>query len=206
VRHVDRIFDLGALRSIDFMVERFHADVFLAHTLLTFGFDDGARVVISIELRKEAGESFDPIAGLFKQYELMYVVGTEQDLIGLRTNHRRSRVWLYPIQTTPERMRALFLDMLERARTLAGKPEFYNSLTSSCTTNIADHVRVLVPGRISLDWRILFPGYAGELAHELDLIDTDLPFDEAEDRFRIDLTAQEQPIGDDFSQRIRSGR
>lgn len=206
LRYVDQEYDLQALRSVDFLLERFHALDFLAHTLLSFGFEDGRHVAISVELRREEGETFHPVAGLFKQYEIMYVVGTEQDLIGLRTNHRKSRVWLYPIKTTPERMRALFVHMLERARAIAAQPEFYNTLTSSCTTNIVDHVRLLVPGRIPLDWRILFPGYTGEMAYELGLIDTEGSFDEAAARFRIDPAAQAAPVGPDFSRRIRAGR
>jgi len=204
--YVEETFDLRTLRSVDFLVERFHAWDFLAHTLLSFGFEDGRYIAVSVELRREVGEKFHPVAGLFKKYEIMYVVGTEQDLIGLRTNYRKSRVWLYPIKTTPERMRALFVHMLARARQITREPEFYNTLTSSCTTNIVDHVRLLVPGRIPLDWRILFPGYTGEMAHELDLIDTDLSFEEAEARFRIDLAAQAAPVDADFSRRIRAGR
>ena len=199
-------YELSSLTSVDFLVERFHAYDFLAHTLLSFGFEDGRHVAISVELRREEGESFHPIAGIYNQYEIMYVVGTESDLIGLRTNFRKSRVWLYAIRTTPERMRALFLDMLRRAQGLSDRPEFYNSLTNSCTTNIVNHVRMLVPGRIPLDWRVILPGYAGELALELDLIETDLPTDEALAAFRIDPVAQEGPVDETFSRRIRSVR
>lgn len=206
VRSYDRTFDLATLRSIDFLVERFHAFEGLAHTLLSFGFEGGEHVCISVEVRREEGESFNPVAGLFREYELLYVVGSEQDLIGLRTNHRGSTVWLYPVKTTPARRRALFLDMLRRARQLAEEPEFYNTLLSSCTTNIVDHVCSLVPGRVPFDWRILLPGYSGELAYELGLIETDLSFADTQARFRIDDVAQEAPVGADFSRRIRSRR
>lgn len=203
VRHYDRTFDLRQLRSIDYVVERFHRWDALAHTLLSFGFEQGRHVCISIELRREVGEAFHPVAGLFREFELMYVIASEQDVIGLRTNHRKSKVWLYPIRTTQERKRALFLDMLNRAQELADEPEFYNTVLSSCTTNIVDHVRLLVPGQVPLDYRILLPGYSGELAYELGLIDTELSFAEAEARYRIDERAQGAPIGEDFSTRIR---
>lgn len=206
VRHYTRTFDLRALRTVDFLVERFHAFKGLAHTLLTFGFEDGEFVCLSVEIRREVGEGFGPIAGLFKQFELMYVVGSEQDLIGLRTNHRRSEVWLYPIKTTPERKRALFETMLDRAVALQREPEFYNSLTSTCTTNIVDHVVDLVPGRIPFDWRVWLPGFSSDLAFELGLIDTQLSREAAEAHYRIDPIAQQAPVDADFSRRIRSGR
>jgi hypothetical protein len=198
--------DLRALRSVDFVVERFHAFDGLAHTLLTFGFEGGQRIAISVEIRRERGESFSPIAGMFKNFEIIYVMGTEQDLIGLRTNHRKSRVWLYPIRTTPERMRRLFVTMLERAERLAQAPEFYHSLLNTCTTNLVDHVVHLVPGRIPFSWRTIVTGYAGELAYELGLIDTSLAFDEAQRAFRIDEIAQAAPIDGSFPERIRAGR
>lgn len=206
VRWRDEAFDLRELDQVDFLVERFHAWDALAHTLLSFGFRDGRRVTISVELRREKGEGFHPVAGIYQQFELMYVVGTERDVLGLRTNHRGSRAWLYPVRTTPERMRGVFLAMLRRADALGREPEFYNTLTSSCTTNIVTHVRDLVPGRIPRDLRILVPGHAAALAHEIGLIDTDLPLDEAMDAFRIDRVAREGPLDGDYSRRIRSRR
>lgn len=203
---LDQTYDARDLVSIDFLVERFHAWDALAHTLLSFGFRDGRRLVISVEVRREAGESFHPVAGIYRQFELQYVIGTERDLLGLRTNVRKSRAWLYPVRTTPERMRAVFLAMVARADALRQEPEFYNTLTSSCTTNIAWHVRELVPGRIPRDVRILLPGHAAALAHELDLIDTDLPLADAMAAYRIDVVAQEGPLDEHYSVRIRSRR
>ena len=192
--------------SLDLLVERFHPWNALAHTLLTFGFSDGRHVVISVEVRREIGESFDPIAGLFRQLELMYVLGTESDLIGLRTNFRKSHAWLYPIRTTKERIRKLFRSMLARAKHLQTSPEFYNTLTSTCTTNIVDHVLDLAPDRFDPDWRVLLPGYVATLAYEAGLIDTDLSFDAMQEAFRIDDIAQAGPVDTVYSQRIRSGR
>ena len=205
LRYQTRTYDLNALRTVDFMVERFHAFKGLAHTLLSFGFDGGDALCISVEVRREVGESFGPVKGLYKQFELMYVLGTERDLIGLRTNYRKSRVWLYPIRTTPERKRALLLAMLRRADALQRKPEFYNTVTSSCTTNIADHVVALVPTH-RFDWRLWLPGYSASLVHDLGLIDTALPFAAAQARFRIDDVARQGPTDASYSARIRSRR
>ena len=206
IHTVDRVFDLDKLRTVDFMVERFSSLDGLAHTLLTFGFEGGEFVAISVELRREAGESFNPVAGIYRQYELMYVIGTERDLIALRTNVRKSRVWLFPIRATPTRLRQLFVNMLARAAALQKAPEFYNTLTNSCTTNIVDHVHQLVPGRVPASLRIALPGYAGSLAYELGLIDTDLSFEEAEVHYRIDEKGQAGGDGPGYSERIRAGR
>ncbi|HEV2846845.1 MAG TPA: DUF4105 domain-containing protein, partial [Thermoanaerobaculia bacterium] len=148
---------------------------------------------------------FSPWKGLARQYELMYVIGDERDLIQLRTNHRRDQVFLYPVRAPRERIEQMFVGMLRRANHLKVKPEFYNTLTSTCTTNIVSHVNELVPGRIPFSFKVLLPGYSDELAYKIGLIDTELPFPEAQRHFRIDDDALGFAGRQDFSQRIRQG-
>jgi len=205
----ERTYDLDRLRSAWFMVEPFYDWKGPAHTLMSFGFDGleeeaGDYLVVSVELRKEKGEEFSPLKGLFRQYELMYVLGDERDLLLLRTNHRRDEVYLYPVRAPRERIEQMLVGMLRRANRLAEEPEFYNTLTSSCTTNIVSHVNELVPGRIPWSYKVLLPGYSDELAYDLGLIDTDLPFAEAQRRFRIDEKAQRLGDREDFSAAIRA--
>jgi hypothetical protein len=100
----------------------------------------------------------------------------------------------------------MLVSMLRRANHLAEEPEFYNTLTSSCTTNIVRHVNELVPGRVPWwSYKIMLPSYSDELAYDLGLIDTDLPFEEAKRRFRIDQKAQRIGDREDFSAAIRQG-
>jgi hypothetical protein len=202
----DRSYDLDLLRSAWFLVEPFGKDwEGPAHTLMSFGFEGGDYLAISAEIRKERGEEFAPWKGLLRQYEIMYVVGDERDLIELRTNYRRDPVYLYPVRASRERIEQMFVGMLRRANELRVKPEYYNTLTNTCTTNIVRHVNELVPGRIPWSYKVLLPGYSDELAYKLGLIDTELPFPEAKRHFRIDDDAQNAGERDDFSRRIRQG-
>jgi hypothetical protein len=200
----DRAYDLRRLESVWFMVEPFSGWRGPAHTLVSFGFGDGEYVAISVEVRKERGETFSPLRGLLRRYELTYVVGDERDLIGLRANHRRDSVYLYPVRTTPERMRAMFLSMLERANDLAERPEFYNTLTSTCTTNIVRHVNVISPRRIPFSVKVLLPAYADDLAWDLGLLDTDLPRDRFRQAHLINDLAELYADSASFSTGIRS--
>ncbi len=203
----ERSYDLGRLERVWFLVEPFETEWRgPAHTLLSFEFAGEEFLAISAEIRKEKGESFSPWKGLLRQYEITYVVGDERDLIRLRTNHRRDPVHLYPIRASREQVRHLFLGMLARANHLRDHPEFYNTLTNTCTTSIVRHVNELAPGKVHpWSYRVLLPGYADELAYELGLLDTDLPFAEARDHFRIDDDAQKVGEGEEFSQAIRRG-
>jgi hypothetical protein len=135
----------------------------------------------------------------------MYVVGDERDLIQLRTSYRRDPVYLYRIRAPRERIEQLFVSMLRRADHLRDEPEHYNTLTNTCTTSIVRHVNELVPGRIPFSYKVLLPGYSDELAYDLGLIDTNLPFAEAKRHFRIDDDALRAMGREDFSRRIRQG-
>jgi hypothetical protein len=203
VRHYDRTFDLGALESVWFLVEPFEGLQGPAHTLVSFGFRGHQYLAISAEIRKEVGETFSPLLGLLKQYELMYVVADERDVVRLRSNYRRDTVYLYPVRTSPERRRRMLVEMLQRANGLAERPEFYNTLTNTCTTNIVRHVNTIAPRRVPLSYKVLLPAYADELAHDLGLIDTSLTLDEARRRYRINERADRFAEDPEFSRRIR---
>lgn len=210
VAFYDKTFDLNRIVSVDFLVEPFSGHKGPAHTLLSFGFDtpDGTReyVAISVEIPKEKGESFSPLKGLLRSYELVYVIADERDVIKLRSNYRKDPVYLYPMKTTPEKMRTLFLSMLTRANELGRKPAFYNTLTSTCTTNIVDHVNAIAPNRIPFSYKILLPGYSDELAYDVGLIDTTLPLSEIRNAYQVNALAQQYADAPDFSLKIRSGR
>ena len=201
IRHETRSYDLRKLDSVWFVVERFGDTPGIAHTFLSFGFG-GEYVAISVEIRKERGETFSPLRGLLRQYELMYVVGDERDIIGLRTNYRRDPVYLYPANTTPDKMRRVFVEMLERANKLADEPEFYNTLTNNCTTNIVRHVNT-ISQRIPFSYKVILPAYSDELAYEVGLIPTDKPFETVQAAHRIDGIAQRHGVDSGFSRIIR---
>lgn len=202
--YYDRSYDLRTLDSAWFFVEPFGKGG-AAHTFVSFGFEGGDFVAISVEIRKERGETFSPLKGLLRQYEVMYVVGDERDLVALRTNHRNDPVHLYPIDTTPERMRAMFTGMLQRANSLAERPEMYNTLTNTCTTNLVRHVNDITPRRIPFRPAVLLPAGSDRLAYDLGLIDGTQSFEETRRRALINPLARRFADAPDFSQRIRSG-
>ncbi len=200
----DRSYDLRQLDSVWYVVEPFATWRGPAHTFLSFGFDNGEYIAISVEIRKERGESFSPLRGMLRQYELTYIVGDERDLIGLRANHRHDDINLYPVRATRSAARALFVSMLERANALAAQPEFYNTITNTCTSNIVDHVNLIAPEPIPFSYKILLPAYSDDLAFDLGLIDTDLPREQFRAAFRINDLALEHADNADFSEAIRS--
>ncbi len=203
VNYYTKTFDLRELNSVDFIIEPL-AERALAHTFVSFGFTDGSHVAISVEIRKELGETFSPYKGMLDAYELMYVIVDERDTIGLRAIHRGHPVYLYPAAVDTVKMRPFFESMLRRAAALREHPEFYNTFSSTCTTNIARHVNEITPGRIPWDLRLLLPLEADKLAYELRLIDTSLDFSELRTTHYISDLVQAHINDPDFSQKIRA--
>jgi hypothetical protein len=203
--YYERTFELADVASVDYVLEPF-GGVGAAHTFLSFGLRNGERVAISVEVRKEQGESFGPLLGLLNQYELMYVVADERDVIELRAIHRGDDVYVYPTTATAAQARSLLVDMLERVNAVAAEPEFYNTITNNCAVNIARHVNALSPDRIAWDWRLLFPKQSDAYAYELGFLDRGIPLAEARRKYRVNDAVRKFAGDPAFSSRIRAGR
>ncbi|NOK35016.1 DUF4105 domain-containing protein [Corallococcus exercitus] len=197
-------YDTDALTEASFIVEPFSGFYGAAHTMVSFGFQDGRRVVFSVEVRREQGETFSALGGLFRRFEIAYVVGDERDLVQLRSNFRHDDVYVYPVTASRERITAFFMDMVQRMNGLHTQPEFYDTLTSNCTTNLVRHFEKVATKDVPYDHRTLMPAFADELAYELGIIDTDAPLPQVRQRYHINARALAAQGRDDFSARIRA--
>jgi hypothetical protein len=202
VRYEEREVLLSHLTAVDFFLSYWKVGP-VGHTFVSFCFDDAPPVCISIEARPEVYEGFAPIASLFQQFELIYVVGDERDLVRVRTNYRHEDVYLYRIRMPPERARRLFLAYLDRINGLADQPEFYRLLSNNCTVNIVRSANVA--GRDGgFDIRYLLNGYIDRYLYEVGVVDTTLPFEELRRHSRINEAAWSANDAPDFSERIRA--
>lgn len=196
-----RRFDLSRLRGLDLYLVYWGSPA-IAHTILSWEFDDGQHLAISIETRKQAGESYSAVRGFFRQYELYYVVADERDVVALRTHHRGEQVYLYRLRASPEKARALLIEYLKTVNRLAAKPKWYNAFSLNCTTAIRLHIENVIGG-IPRDWRWLANGYIDELLYQRGAINRDLPFDELKSRSHLNPIVADKPVDDDFSAAIR---
>jgi hypothetical protein len=203
-RYDDRTFDLRQLDELDLIAVYWAGDA-IAHIMVSFGFGRD-HVAFSIETRKEKGEAYSSIAGFFKSYELIYVVGDERDLIRVRTEYRRpeEQVYLYRTRARPENARRLFLEYVDQINQLKEQPEFYNTLTTNCTTDVWHLVRALT-GQLPLDWRVVLSGHFPEYVYDFGGLDVSMPFAELKAASLINDKAHAADQAPDFSARIRAG-
>jgi hypothetical protein len=203
VRHEEREVRLSQITGIDFYVSYWREGP-VGHTFLSFLFKDAPPLSISIETRPEVGEGFAPISSLFKQFELIYVVGEERDLVGVRAIHRGEAVYLYRLTTSAEDARRLFMIYLDRINELADRPEFYHLLSNSCTINIIRYANAI--GRSGrLDIRHVLNGWIDQYLYYTGRLNSvDLPFAELRPRSLINEKAIAAETSPDFANRIRA--
>jgi len=141
---------------------------------------------------------------------VVYVIWDERDLIELRANYRKDQVILYPITAEKKDIQKLFLSVMQRAKSLSETPEFYNTLTKTCTTSILSHVNILreEKSKSPIEWgkKIFLPSHSDEIAYDLWLIDTDLPLAEAREYYTINELSEQYAGDENYSTLIRKER
>jgi hypothetical protein len=204
-RYYDKYFDLKKLDSVDLIAVYWMGEG-IAHVMMSFGFAGQDYLCLSIETRKEVGQEYSSLKGFFKQYELIYLAADERDVIRLRADYRRPAedVYIYRTLVAPENVRKLFLEYVSQMNKLRVRPEFYNIITTNCTTDVVRNFRAF-GGKIRYNWKILLSGYAPLYAYEMGGLTNTLTFAELKARSYVNPKAR--AIGDapDFSKRIREG-
>jgi len=195
---------LDELKDVWFIVDHFHALKGLAHTYLTFDFEDGTCLSFSFETRREKGERYHPWDGMWRAYELYLLVGFERDVTGLRTHGRKNKDYMFRAITPPGKDKALLLGLIGKLNQLAQSPEWYHSLLTTCNTSIVRIVNQVTPGRIPFIWRNFLPGYTPKAAYRLKLIEDWGGFEQTLEAARIDERAQEWDGQSDYSAMLRS--
>jgi len=208
--YFDGDYSISELSSLDYIIEPFGEIDGFAHTMLSFWFSDGRHIAVSSEIRKEVWESFHPISGFLNAYEIVYMIWDEEDLIKLRANARENTVIMYPIKISQTQLQQLFLSVMTRAQKLAREPEFYNSLTNTCTTSILSHINELKTdnNKALINWskQIFLPSHSDTIAYEEWFIDTSLSLEEAREYYTINSLSAQHMEWEDYSKLIRKER
>jgi len=197
-----RTVRISQITGIDLAVD-YWGSPWIAHPIASFQFADAPPLCFSIETRKKLGQTYSTIGGLYRQFELIYIVADERDVIRLRTNYRNEDIYLYRTTISPAHARERFLEYIHSLNALRNKPRWYNAVTTNCTTSI----RTQHPPneRMPWDWRILVNGKGDELLYERHLIATGgLPFSELKQRSWINKLARAADQDPDFSRLIRA--
>jgi len=199
-----RTVHLSNLKGVDYIHDAFGGDL-IAHPMLSFDFGPDGRIVLSVETRREQGESFSKLGGFYKMFELQYLWGDERDLVRVRTNVRNEPVYIYRSSLTPEETLFVLLDSVRTLNILNERPRFYNVISANCTTSLLAQTPEL--RKVPIDIRMLANGKFDELIYERGGFHANgLAFAELRERAFINPAAQAAHDDPDFSTRVREGR
>jgi len=203
VRYYDKTFDLAKLEATDMLFSYWDGNEAIAHTMLSFDFGGTDFLCVSVEVRREKGEGWGGLPGMFKQFEIVYVLADERDVVRLRTNYRGEEVYLFRSRLSPDESRLLLVHILEKVHRLNEQPEFYRTIANNCTTSLVNHINAVWPDRVPFTKKLLMNGYLPEQAYERSTLATDLPFAEFKASRRINDRARAADDDPAFSRRIR---
>ncbi|MBF0659411.1 DUF4105 domain-containing protein [Psychrobacter sp. NG25] len=168
-----RTIDMSKLSGVD-VINSYWMGPLIAHTLVSFRFEDDRPLSFSFEIRKEKGESFSALAGFFRRYELSLIAAEERDIIYTRSNARGEQVYLFPVSNLQQHeVKSLFESYLTAADELNAKPAWYNTLVSNCTNIIFYMARIVSGDRLPWDYRIWVSGWLPNYLYNVGMLDAD---------------------------------
>lgn len=202
-----RTYALSDLKSVD-VLSLYWKGPRIAHTYFSFVWANGEALSLSVEIRKEVDETYSPVAGFFKAYELSILAGDERDFYGWRIHFPKEDLQRFRTRANTQEAGKLLITLLDAANDLAAKPEFYNTLTENCTTEVWMLTDALDLGK-PLDWRMFASGYLPDFLHDLKILDTTRPIAELREHAHT-MPAVRKAMADGltgpaFSSAIRAG-
>lgn len=199
----ERTYDLSQLRTMDLFLS-YWGPTLICHTFVSFGFEDGRQLVVSVEVRRKKGQTYGTVPSLFREYELIYLFADELDVAYVRTNVRKETLHLFRIQAPEAGIRGLLVEYIQRANRMAAHPEWYNAVTNSCGVNIIQNAWAEGSKR-PVTWRLLFNGQWPRYAYETGGLDRSQPFEVLFKQSEINAAAERVGYSPEFSRAIRAG-
>lgn len=203
--YISRTYDVNKLNRMWFVLEPFGKWDGIAHTYFVFDFEDQDPLVFSIEARREEDEVYSAFTGLFKKFETIYLWGTEADFTAGRAVYKKNNLYMFPLRTSDNFEKKLFLELAQETLKLQDHPKFYNTLTSNCTNNLADFANNVKKGTIPFHYARFLTGYAGDLLYDLDYIPHDKPYEEIKKEYHINDLVEQYYQDSNFSEKLRAG-
>ncbi|MCF6174921.1 MAG: DUF4105 domain-containing protein [Victivallaceae bacterium] len=204
-RYYDRNFKLNELTSLDYILSYWDENKAIAHSIFSFGLKNGDYLAVSVETRLSKKQKQSLLSGIFNQYELIYILADERDILRLRTNFRKEQVYLYRVKINQLLLQKVFVEIIKRAADLQKHPRFYNTLKHNCITTLLADLRRAQGKPYSLDYRFILNGYSDELLFDKGaLISGGMPFKQLKEHRHINQYVEKDPnAATDYSKKIR---
>ena len=176
---------ISDVHRVWFVVEPHPGLPVMAHTFVLFEFGEGDLVGLTIEARKERGETYSAIAGAFNKFELMYYWASPRDLMTRRAVMMDRELYMYELQLSQGEAEAYLTALLEKTIAIESRPRFYNTLTSNCTNELAK------AAKLPWDPAFILTGGADRALYRMSRIAGEGGFEAVHERARVDDTVRQ---------------
>ena len=124
----------------------------IAHTFVVFEFDssygDARWLGLSVETRREVGETYSLVGGMLRAFEVTHIWATERDLVTRRVQLLDYPLTRYRLVLSPDQRARIFTRFAEETGDLAVQPAWYNTVTRNCTSSLVRYANESRPGAI----------------------------------------------------------
>jgi len=172
-------FELDDIVEWYFLIAPFWPFKLLAHTMIEFTLKDGRNIVVSVEARRKPREKFWPLLWFFRRYWLIYLRGSHDDIVWLRTKKRKTDVYKYPLSFSKKELKNLLKYFIKRTQSLAKNPEYYNTSHKNCMTELRRWFKKLTYKARFLHMWTYFYGRLWRDLHKHGFIKTDQEYKKA---------------------------
>ena len=164
-----RTVRISQITGIDLAIN-YWGSPWIAHPIVSFQFADAPPLCFSIEIRKKLGQIYSTIGGLYRQFELIYIVADERDVIRCAPTIAK-RMSIFTARLFRQRRRAnVFLNTSIRS-TPCGTNRAGITPSPPTAPRASAH-SIHANERVPWDWRILLNGKGDELMYERHVIVT----------------------------------
>jgi hypothetical protein len=147
----------------------------IAHTFLVFEFPESYGPTrwlgLSVETRREVGESYSLVGGVMRTFEVTHTWATEQDLVTRRVELLDYPLTRYRVTVPHEYLAPIFEQFVRETQVLATTPRWYNTLTTNCTSSLVAYVNRVRADAIPWNYSLVLTGRADTYLGRLGYID-----------------------------------
>lgn len=169
--YFDASFDPNDIVAMWMYEQQLDPSGLIAHTFVVFEFDESyerARYLgLSVETRRERGETYSIIGGALRSFEITHIWATEEDLVTRRVQFLNYPLTRYRLEIPAAYRSRIFLKFAEETRSLASQARWYNTISNNCTSSLIKFVNASEPGAIPLHHSYVLTGKVDDYLEEL---------------------------------------
>lgn len=170
----DATYRFADLTGMAFYEQPLDRSGLIAHTFVVFEFSgDYAEPLlgVSVETRRERGETYSLLKGALRGFELTYTWASASDLVARRVSYLQYRLRRYPVRQPLADQRRYLERFLLDTIALAKQPRWYNTLTTNCTNVIIGQANAVEADFVPFHHSFIFTGLAARYLSERGILD-----------------------------------